>query len=112
MAAHFGAGILPPFSFTYGDRSSVQFLQDWQFSHESRSVDAGRTEHVFTYTDPETQFQLRCECSLFAPFPAIEWVVKRKNGGANETPILENFQALDATFARKEKGDLILHRAL
>jgi hypothetical protein len=56
--------------------------------------------------------QLRCECCLFTEFPAIEWVVKLRNGGKEETPMLDGIQALDATFSRKPSGDLVLHRAL
>jgi hypothetical protein len=95
IAAHFGAGILPPFSFRYAGKPSESFIRGWEFNHESEATDGGRTEHVFTYTDPETQLQVRCECSVFKEFPAIEWVVKLKNGGKDDTPFLDDIQALD-----------------
>ena len=112
IAAQFGPGILPPFSFRYAGKPSEQFIRGWEFSHESQAVDGGRTEHAFTYTDPETQLQVRCECSVFKEFPAIEWVLKLKNGGQDDTPLLEDLQVLDVSFTRKQKGDFVLHRAL
>lgn len=112
MAAHFGPGVLPPFSFIYGGTPSEQFIRDWQFIHQRRPPDGPRTEHVFRYTDPETRLQLCCECCLFDDFPAIEWVVKLRNEGSEDTPLLDQIQALDVTFTRKQNGDLVLRRAL
>src|SRR5437660_5964714 len=112
IAAYFGPGILPPFSFRYDGQPSEQFIGGWEFRRESPAADGGRTEHVFSYTDPETQLQVRCECSVFKEFPAIEWVVKLRNGGQGDTPLLDDLQALDVIFTRKQKGDFVLHRAL
>ena len=36
FSAHFAAGVLPPFSFTYGGKSSSEFLNNWQFSQETK----------------------------------------------------------------------------
>jgi len=109
---HFALGILPPFSFKYAGESSEQFLKDWQFSHRARQLDDTRMEHIFTYEDPKTRLQIRCELILFKDFPAVEWVVKFKNNGKEDTPILEDVHALDTRFTRKGRGDFVLHRAL
>lgn len=111
MIANFSAGILPPFSFTYAGQRSDQFVQDWKFSHNKKQLDKARTEHTFTYEDQKTSLQVRCECVLFRDFPAIEWVVKLKNNAKEETPIIEDIQALDTIFTKEGKGDFILHHA-
>jgi len=48
---------------------------------------------------------------VFLDFPAIEWVVTFKNGGTDDTPIIEDVQALDTSFTRHKGGEFILHRA-
>jgi len=46
FSAHFTTGVLPPFSFTYGGKSSSEFLKDWQFSQETKRSDDKKTEHL------------------------------------------------------------------
>ena len=112
LAAHFAVGVLPPFSFTYGGKSSSEFLSHWSFSQETKQLDDVRTEHLFTYTDPQTDLQVCYICEVFADFPAVEWMVKFFNHGAEDTPIIENVQALDTILTRREGGEFVLHRAL
>ncbi len=112
IANHFGSGILPPFSFIYADKSSEKFLRGWKLSHSAKRLDDARTENVFTYLDLETALQVRCECIAFKDFSAIEWVLRFKNNGRGNTPIIEDIQAIDTLFARKQKGEFVLHRAL
>lgn len=112
MAAHFAKGVMPPFSFVHSGKLSAQFIKDWQFVHETRRLDDARTEHIFTYSDPTTKLQVRCEGVAFKDFPALEWVVKFKNNGQEDTPIIESIQALDCTFTPKQAQEMILHRAL
>ena len=111
LAAHFAPGAVPPFSFKYGGQSSSQFLKDWQFNQEIKQRDDTRTEHLFTYTDPHTGLEVRCKCEVFLDFPAVEWVVTFKNSGTDDTPIIEDVQALDTSFTRKKGGEFTLHRA-
>lgn len=120
LAAHFAAGVLPPFSFTLGGKSSSEFLKDlpsnevkgWQFSQEMKQLDDTKTEHLFTYTDPQTGLVVCCACEVFADFSAVEWVVKFKNAGKDDTPIIEDIQALDIELTRRTEGEFVLHRAL
>jgi len=112
VASNFDADVSPPFSFRYEDRSSTLFIKDWKFRWKKEQLDDVRTEYTFKYEDPESKLQVRCECVLFEDFPAVEWVVKFKNNGKEDTSIIENIQALDTTFKRRGKGDFVLHRAL
>jgi len=112
LVNRFAVGNIPPFSFVYDGRPSSDFLKDWQLHHESKQLDNTKAEHTFTYTDPETKLCVRCECQVFSDFPVVEWVLTFANNGAEDTPIIENIQAIDTTWAFRKDGEIILHRAL
>jgi len=99
----------PPISFVYDGRPSAELLKTWRFRKRSSKVDDRRTEHVLTYTDAKTGLAVRCEAIEYSDFPAVEWVVYFKNGGAEDTPILENIQALDGSVEVEPKADVVLH---
>jgi len=109
LQAYFAEGVLPPFSFVYKGNPSSQFLKDWRFRREKIGETFSEIDWRFTYTDPETGLQVDCEAIAFKDFPAIEWVLKFKNQGTKDTPIIENIQALD--FLLEERGEIILHYA-
>jgi len=112
IEANFSNGVMPPFSFTLGDKSSSELLKNWRFSRETKQVDNAKTEHLLTYTDPQTNLILHCRCEVFSDFPAVEWVVTFENAGNDDTPIIENVQALDTELICEPEGEFILHRAL
>jgi alpha-galactosidase len=112
LVSYFGAGILPPFSFGYGDRLSNEFISDWRFSSKKELLDSWRTKHTFIYEDPETRLQVCCECLVFKDYSAIEWVIKLRNNGKDNTAIIKDIQALDTKLGKEGKGEFILHRAL
>jgi alpha-galactosidase len=111
-ASYFGAGLLPPFSFIYDGRPSSQFIADWMFGFEEKQPSNKRTERIYTYADPPTGLQVRCELVSFEDFPAIEWVLRFKNNAKKDTPIIEDVQSLDIDFTLGNIGDFALHRAL
>ena len=108
----FADGLIPPFSFVYDGKQSSDFLKDWQFHHESKELEDSRTEHIFTYTDPETKLCVCCRCEVFSDFPAMEWLITFDNKGTDDTPIIEDIQAVDAAWGFRQTGEVILHRAL
>ncbi len=103
------ASVERPFSFIYGGRPSAQLLQEWPFETGARQLDEQRTEHTLTWTDPATGLMVRWVIVLYADFPTVEWTLSFRNGGAANTPILEDIQAFDAAFARAGAGEFILH---
>ncbi|MBD3182500.1 alpha-galactosidase [Candidatus Poribacteria bacterium] len=109
---HFADGIIPPFSFVYDDKKSFDFLKEWQFHHESKELEDSKTEHIFSYTDPETKFCVCFICEVFSDFPVVEWLITFENKGINDTPIIENIQAIDAVWDFNQGGEVVLHRAL
>lgn len=100
-----------PFSFRYGGKDSTEFLKDWRLERSSRKLDAARTEHVATYTDPQTGLSVRCVGVAYSDFPVVEWTVYLKNAGSAPTPIIERLQAIDTEFERTAEGEFVLHHS-
>lgn len=84
-----------PFSFVYNGRLSLDLLPGWQRRTERVGGPRGETIHRVTWSDPDTGLECRMDVSEFPGHAALEWVVYFRNGGASDTPILENIQALD-----------------
>lgn len=98
-----------PFSFVYGDQPSEQLLAKWPRTHAIRTLDAARTEHSLTWTDPQTALAVRCVAVEYSDFPAIEWTVHFQNTGQQNTPILESIEGLDVRWQRAADGEFVLH---
>ncbi|MDO8303364.1 MAG: alpha-galactosidase [Sedimentisphaerales bacterium] len=102
--------ILLPFSFVYGGQSSTELLKKWQFKREDTAVDKNRIQQTLTYSDTNTLLTVRCVAVEYLDFPTVEWTVYFKNGGANDTPILEKICSLDMNLSREDKAsEFVLH---
>lgn len=109
-----GVGLLsqlaaPVFSFVYDGKASADLIPGWE-QESSVAEKEGRTERTLTYTDPKTGLQVTIESVVFDGFPAVEWVMRLKNTGTADTPIIEDIQPLDAVLDCPG-GDPILHYA-
>jgi alpha-galactosidase len=109
---HFAKGVIPPFSFVYDGKPSSEFLKDWRFEHGSGQIDGERKRYLFTYIDVKTGLRIWCKCETFSDFPALEWVLTFENTGSDDTPIIEDVQAIDTVWNYEQNGDVILHRSL
>ena len=58
----------------------------------------GITLRRTTYKDPRTQLECVMELRQYADFPAAWWVVRFRNAGTKDTPILEDIQAIDTAW--------------
>ena len=109
----------PPFSFVYGGRPSAELLREWPLKRTTRKFVSGQpgahlrgqdmTEHTLTWTDPKTGLEARCVAVEYHNFPTVEWTLYFRNGGSNDTPILEKIQALDIQLDRGGTGEFLLH---
>jgi alpha-galactosidase len=100
-----------PFSFVYDGQPSSALLPSWNATTADKKLDTQRTERSIVFTDPKTGLQVRCVATHYADFPAVEWVLYFKNTGAADTPIIENIQAIDTTFAAPLDRDCRLYYA-
>ena len=103
----------PFFSFKYDGKPSSDFLKTWTFTRSQKKLDDQRTQHVLTYTDPETGLVVRCIGVAYHDFPTVEWTLYFENTGDKNTPILSDIQAIDtplkATIGSKPGSDYCLH---
>lgn len=101
-----------PFSFTYDGKPSAEVLKTWEGKRASRQLDAHRTEHTLTFTDPTTGLELRCVAIAYADYPAAEWVVYFENKGSKDTPIIANVHALDTSLTSEQQPkDVVIRHA-
>jgi alpha-galactosidase len=85
----------PPFSFVYDGVPSPQLLSAWKRTVTTH-VEKGRTVHVIQWTDEKTGLRVAATVTTFQRYQAAEWVLHFENTGTQDTPIIENVQALDA----------------
>ncbi len=85
----------PPFSFTYGDKMSKDFLASWKRSSSVKERNEHFVTHVDVWTDPATQLELRRELRRFTRYPVVEWTLYFKNTGSRAAPVLKDVWALD-----------------
>ncbi len=111
IAAHFGKGKIPPFSFMYDGKYSSEFIARWNYSEETKKTDNNVTEHIYKYDDPQTKLSVCCTLKVFNDFPVAEWVVKFKNNSNDSTPVITEIKTSDIQFIWKNKKSYVLHAA-
>ena len=83
-----------PFSFRYGGAASATLLKHWQRTATTKDTPARTTQEV-SWTDPDTKLRLTATVTAFKRYPAVEWVLQFENLGTQDTPLLQDVQALD-----------------
>jgi len=89
----------PPFSFTFGGRASAELLTGWRVTRSSKPCADGVTGQLVIWHDPQTGLECELELQTFEGFPAAEWLLRFRNTGTMDTPLLENIQPLDTVWA-------------
>jgi len=83
-----------PFSFRYGGATSATFLKHCRRTAATKDAPE-RTVHEVSWTDPDTNLRLSATVTSFKRYPAVEWVLEFENLGTQDTPLLQDVQALD-----------------
>ena len=100
----------PPFSFVYDGLTAAEFLPRCQRSAETKQ-EGSRVVQQVSWSDSKTGLRVTATATTFKRYPAAEWLLHFENTGTNDTPILENIQALDVQartgYFRKP---VVLHR--
>lgn len=98
-----------PFSFKYDGKDSAQLLSSWQISQEAVTENGNQIER-YAYTDPITHLKIIAEVRLFPDFPGtVDWVLKFRNDGTSDTPIIEDILPLHWAIPVSNGGWLVRH---
>jgi len=100
-----------PFSFIYANQSSEQILSRWKRSETKKVLPDERIQTITRYTDPATGLEVTWEATEFAALGAVEWVVRLRNTGSMDTPIIEKLLALDQKIS-VPAGTVVFHHVL
>jgi hypothetical protein len=97
-----------PFSFKYDGKPSAQLLPNWKASEITES-NAGGVIHRYSYVDPVTRLKVTSEVHLYHEFPGVvDWVLRLRNDGASDTPIIEDILPLNLAMPAKS-GNIVIH---
>jgi alpha-galactosidase len=99
----------PPFTFMLDGKPWAELIKTWQVERSRHELDANRTEHVVTYSDPKTGLEARCRAVEYRDFPTVEWTVYFKNSGQEDSPVLSEICALDTHWQREGGSEWVLH---
>lgn len=103
VASHFRHGVVPPFSFVYGDKASATFLPKWNVNRTDWALaDNGEWLTTATYQEPGGGLTVTCDIVCYADFDAIEWTLHFTNDGTKDSPSIHDVAAVDVTFAGRD----------
>jgi alpha-galactosidase len=109
----FARGVVPPFSFVYGGKSSDTFITSWDYKAEKiKSTETDVEETVYTYTDKQSGLIVKCFVTCYNDFNAAEYVLRFINTSSQNTPIIEKASVIDNLFSYNTGGTFILHHSL
>jgi alpha-galactosidase len=111
VSAHAQKTAAPPFAFTYGGKNSTAFLAGWASLPETQAAGEGKSITV-VYRDPSTRLRVTAVYTLHSDFPAVEWVVRFKNEGTSDTPVIADVLSCAVAFDDWPQGPSTLYRAL
>jgi alpha-galactosidase len=111
VAAHVGQTGSPPFSFIYDGKPVSSFIKKWTVTSESKPV-GDKTMKTVVYSDPATKLRVTVTYTTYKDYPAVEWVVRFKNEGKTDTPVIEDVQACAVPLDNFPGGPVTLYRAL
>ena len=100
-----------PFSFVYNGEPSSSLLTGWERTVREQTLDESRTRRTVTYRDPDTGLVCLVEATFFTNFAAVDWVLRFRNDGDGDTPVLENARTLDAVWGIDKAETLTVHRS-
>ena len=83
-------------SFRFDARDSNDLLGQWPCETSIEQAPGGSVTSA-THKDPDTGLKVTVHARRFDAFPGVDWVVEFENGGAADTPIIEDILPLDAS---------------
>ena len=111
VAAYIKKTSAPPFAFTYDGRRSSELLAKWAPTPET-SAAVDKTIETVVYRDPATKLRVTAVYTLYRDFPAAEWVLRFKNEGSSDTPVIADILSCAVKINDWPEGESVLYRAL
>lgn len=99
------------FSFLYDGRPFRDQFRRWKRTEMAKSLGQGRELHETTYLDPATGLEVTSEITTFSESPAVECVLRLRNTGTQDTPIIQDILPLDIKFTAPGTGAILMHYA-
>jgi alpha-galactosidase len=106
-----GHSDVPRFSFVYGGRHSADLLPAWERRDGETVASTGCFRRTVTYRDPTTAIEVACELTAFTGYPALDWVLRFRNTGSQDTPILEQVLPLAIHVVLASQAPVVLHHS-
>lgn len=101
-----------PFSFVYGDKSSQELLSTWKRTEATTRLSGGRALTTVTYTDGNTGLEVTAETTSFPDRNAVEWLLRMRNRGKHDTPIIEFIRPMDLRISAAATEPMTFHYVL
>jgi alpha-galactosidase len=98
----------PPCSFLLDGVPSANLMKGWDRTHERRVGEDGVVVHSVVFREAVTGMVCRLDMLAYTDSPAVEWVVRFRNGGSADTPILSDVNALEIVLDSSEKAQPLL----
>ena len=99
-----------PFSFVYGGKHSSEFINEWKREVKDERVGDTKNRRTLTLTDPNTGLEVKAVCTVYLDTAGVDWTVYFTNKGSNDSPILEQVRAVDATVGIGIGSSVVIHR--
>ena len=92
-----GEEITPPFSFVMGETPSQQLLASTTPTLTTETLSDHHVRHTLQFVDAASQLSVKCVAVRYQDYPSLEWTVYLKNVGTGDTPLIEQFRAIDVS---------------
>jgi len=99
-----------PFSFVYGGKHSRDLLGSWKRLVEDAKPSDTAIRRTLTLSDPKTGLEVRAVCTIYHDTPGADWTLYFTNKGSQDSPVLEQVKAADASVAVPAVSRVVLHR--
>ena len=81
------------FDFAYDGRPCRELLHTWTLAEETLPAERGIARRRITRTDPATGLALILELAVDEAFPAVEWILRLRNTGAADSPLIADVRS-------------------
>lgn len=100
-----------PFQFTAGNRSSREWIKTENANVESGNWHETVRKHKILWKDSKSSLVCEMELTEFKDFPAFEWLVRLRNEGSGDSPVIRDFKVLDISWSDLKEEIPTLYRS-